>query len=57
MEVHHHHTLQEKNGHIISGSFSCCSLLYSVDFLAENQLEHKIENDKRKVNTLQCLKI
>ena len=39
---------KEKNGHIISGNFLCCSLLCSVDFLAEYQLEHIIEHNKEK---------
>jgi hypothetical protein len=42
------HTLiqQEKNGPIISGSFSCYSLLSAV--FAENQQEHFIEKKREE---------
>jgi hypothetical protein len=40
------HIQPEKNGHIISGNFSCCSLLYSADFLQRNQREHYIEHQR-----------
>ena len=49
MEVHHHaHTSQEKNGPIISGSFSCYFLLCFAVFLQNITLEHKIEKDREK---------
>ena len=39
---------REKNGHIISGSFLCYYLAVFCGFLAEYQLEHKIEKNKEK---------
>jgi hypothetical protein len=39
-------TPQEKNGHIIYGSLSCCSSPVFSGFLAEYQLEHKIEKER-----------
>jgi hypothetical protein len=46
MEVHQHTHTPRKNGHIISGNFSCCFLAVFCGILAENFREHIIDHGR-----------